>query len=814
MDISKILKVMTPEEKAALVQGTDFMYTNPIPRFDIPSLCLCDGPHGLRKQLTEKDNGVSLSEPATSFPTAATVANSWNKDNLYQMGKAIGEECKYYDVHILLGPAINIKRNPLCGRNFEYYSEDSLLTSELASSFVDGLQSQNVGACLKHFAINSQENYRFNGNCVIDERTAREIYLKAFERIVKKSQPASIMCAYNKINEEYCSENKWLLTDVLRNEWGFKGFTMTDWGAANNRIKGIKSGLELEMPGSVSYLRKQVCDGIKNGQLEEESINLACSRILEAINKYGFNKNTASFNIENHSSIAEKIAIDSAVLLKNDNDSLPLKKEEEIYIVGELFEKMRFQGSGSSMINPTSIISPKNAFDKRDINYKYNKGYKTFDLKTDKKLLKKAINESKDIEKVIVFAGLTDSTESEGGDRKNMSLVQNQIDLINELVKAHKKIVLVLFGGSPFELPFEKDIEAILHMYLPGQCGGEACAQLLFGEACPSGKLAETWPEKYQDVLYANSYSKTIQELYKESIYVGYRRYDKSDIKPRYPFGFGLSYTKFDYSDFKVIQAKNKIDVICKIKNVGNYDGAEIVQLYVRNNKNSSVFKAEKELRTFSKIYLKKLEQKEAKMTFDLNDLCYYNVDENRWVLESGTYEVLVAASSVDVKFKKEFEVEGETLKSPYSKDVLEEYQIAKEVSDTTFEHLIGRQIPEVPKLYPFNIDTRFGDFREKLSGKILFSMVSMVSKIQLLKAKMMKDGIKKENTIKGAHFLYKIFETNCIRSLSFSAGDSMPYNLGEFFVDFGNAHYIKAFKRLSKPYIAPKLPKDENKEN
>ncbi len=814
MDISKILKAMTPEEKAALVQGTDFMYTNPIPRLDVPSLCLCDGPHGLRKQLTEKDNGVSLSEPATSFPTAATVANSWNKDNLYQMGKAIGGECKYYDVHILLGPAINIKRNPLCGRNFEYYSEDPLLTSELASSFVDGLQSQNVGACLKHFAINSQENYRFNGNCVIDERTAREIYLKAFERIVKKSQPASIMCAYNKINEEYCSENKWLLTNILRNEWGFKGFTMTDWGAANNRIKGIKSGLELEMPGSVSYLRKQVCDGIKNGQLEEENINLACSRILEAVNKYGFNKNTGSFNIENHSFIAEQIATDSAVLLKNYNESLPLMKEEEIYIVGELFEKMRFQGSGSSMINPTSIISPKNAFDKRDINYKYNKGYKTFDLKSDKKLLKKTINESKDFEKVIVFAGLTDSTESEGGDRKNMSLAQNQIDLINELVKAHKKIVLVLFGGSPFELPFEKDIEAILHMYLPGQCGGEACAQLLFGEACPSGKLAETWPERYQDVLYANSYSKTIQELYKESIYVGYRRYDKSDIKPRYPFGFGLSYTKFDYSDFKLIQAKNKIDVICKIKNVGNYDGAEIVQLYVRNNKNSSVFKAEKELRTFSKVYLKKLEQKEVKMTFDLNDLCYYNVDENRWVLESGTYEVLVAASSVDVKFKKEFEVEGETLKSPYPKDVLEEYRIAKEISDATFEHLIRRQIPEVPKLYPFNIDTRFGDFREKLSGKILFSMVSMVSKIQLLKAKMMKDGIKKENTIKGAHFLYKIFETNCIRSLSFSAGDSLPYNLGEFFVDFGNAHFIKAFKRLSKPYIAPKLPKDENKEN
>ena len=814
MDIPKILKALTPEDKAALVQGTDFMYTNSIPKLNVPSLCLCDGPHGLRKQLGEKDNGVSLSEPATAFPTAATVANSWNKNNLYIMGEAIGEECRFYNVHILLGPAINIKRNPLCGRNFEYYSEDQLLTGELASSFVDGLQSQNVGACLKHFAVNSQENYRFNGNCVMDERTAREIYLKAFEMIVKKSQPASIMCAYNKINEEYCSENKWLLDDVLRNEWGFKGFTMTDWGAANNRIKGIQNGLDLEMPGSVSFLRKQVFDAIKNGTLEDKYIDLTCSRILEAINKYGFNEKTNSFNIEKHSIIAENIATDSAVLLKNNENTLPLNKDEEIYIVGDLFEKMRFQGSGSSMINPTSTITPKDAFDKRNIKYVYNKGYKSSITKTNKKLFKKAIIESKKYEKIVIFAGLTDLTESEGGDRENMNIAQNQLDLINALIKEKKKIILVLFGGSPIDLPFENNIDSILHMYLPGQYGGEACAKLLFGEACPSGKLAETWPMKYEDVLYANNYSKSIQELYKESVYIGYRKFDKSNIKPRYPFGFGLSYTKFDYSDLKVIKTKNKINVSCKIKNIGDCDGAEIVQLYVKNNKNSSVFKAEKELKAFSKVYLKKLEQKEVNMTFEINDLCYYNIDEKRWILESGTYEILVAASSIDIKLKEPIEIEGEIVKSPYSKEVLEEYEIPKEVSNEVFEGLIKRKIPEIPKIIPFTTDTRFGDFRKTLSGKLLFKMVTMVSKIQLIKAKMMKDGIKKENSIKGAHFLYKIFETNCIRSLSFSAGDSMPYNLGEFFVNFGNGHYIKAFKKLSKPYIAPKLPKDENKEN
>ena len=814
MDISKILKAMTPEDKAALVQGTDFMYTNSIPKLGVPSLCLCDGPHGLRKQVKEKDNGVSLSEPATAFPTAATVANSWNKDNLYKMGEAIGEECRFYNVHVLLGPAINIKRNPLCGRNFEYYSEDPLLTGELASSFINGVQSQNVGACVKHFAVNSQENYRFNGNCVIDERTAREIYLKAFEIIVKKSKPASIMCAYNKINEEYCSENKWLLNDILRNEWGFKGFTITDWGAANNRIKGIKNGLDLEMPGSVSFLRKQVFDAIKNGTLEHQYIDLACSRILEAVNKYGFNKKTKSFNIENHSVIAENIATDSAVLLKNNENFLPLNKDEELYIVGELFERMRFQGSGSSMINPTSTITPKNAFDNRNIKYVYNKGYKSSLIKTNKKLFKKALEESKKYEKVVVFAGLTDLTESEGGDREDMNIAQNQLDLINALIKENKKIILVLFGGSPIELPFENKIEAILHMYLPGQHGGEACCKLLFGEACPSGKLAETWPEKYKDVLYANNYSKSTQELYKESIYVGYRRYDKTNIKPRYPFGFGLSYTKFEYSDLKVIKNENKVEVSCKIKNVGNCDGAEIVQLYVKNNKNSSVFKTDKELKAFSKVYLKKLEQKDVKMTFDINDLYYYNINENRWVLESGTYEILVAASSIDLKLKEVIDIEGETIKSPYPKKVLEEYENPKEVSDEVFEDLIKRSIPEIPKSYPFTIDTRFGDFRKTLSGKLLFKMLTMVSKIQLIKAKMMKEGIKKENSIKGANFLYKIFETNCIRSLSFSAGDSMPYNLGEFFVDFGNGHYIKAFKRLSKPYIAPKLPKDENKEN
>ena len=813
MDIPKIIDAMTPEEKAALVQGTNFMYTNSIPRLKVPSLCMCDGPHGLRKQIVAKDNGVSLSEPSTAFPTASTVANSWNKENLYKMGKAIGEECKFYNVHVLLGPAINIKRNPLCGRNFEYFSEDPLLTGELASSFVDGIQSEKVGACVKHFAINSQENYRFNGNSVIDERTAREIYLKAFEIIIKKAHPASIMCAYNKINEEYCSENKWLLNDVLRKEWGFSGFTMTDWGAANNRIKGIKNGLDLEMPGSVSYLRKQVFDGINDGTLEKKYIDLSCSRILEAVTKFGFNEKSKSSNKENHNVIAENIATDSAVLLKNNNNCLPLNKDEEFYIVGELFEKMRFQGSGSSMINPTSTVSPKEAFEKRNIKYTYNKGYKSSLIKTDKKLLSKAINESFKFEKVIVFAGLTDFTESEGGDRNNMSLGQNQLDLINALIKKNKKIILVLFGGSPIELPFEKDIDAILDMYLPGQQGGEACAKLLFGEACPSGKLAESWPEKYENVLYANEYSKSIQELYKESIYVGYRRYDKSSIKPRYPFGFGLSYTKFEYLDLKVEKSKDKIDVSCRIKNAGDYDGAEIIELYIKNNDNSSVFKAEKELRSFSKVYLKKLEQKEVSMSFNINDLCYYNINEKRWILESGTYEILIGASSTDIRLKKPIEIEGETIKSPYSEDVLKEYKNPKEISDDTFEKLINRKIPKIPKIRPFTIETRFGDFRKTLSGRLLFKMVTMVSSIQLLKAKMMKEGIKKENSIKGAHFLYKIFETNCIRSLTFSAGDSLPYNLGEFFVEFGNGHYIKAFKKLSKPYIAPKLPKEENKE-
>lgn len=792
---------LTDRERAALLQGTDFMYTSGVPRQSIPRLAMADGPHGLRKQIGGGDNGVSKSEPATAFPTAACVASSWNPENAEKIGRAIGEECRYYGVHMLLGPGVNIKRNPLCGRNFEYYSEDSLLAGKFGAAFVRGVQSMGVSACLKHFALNNQENFRFVGNSVADERAIREIYLKPFETAVKEGKPGAVMSSYNRINGTFASENKWLLTDVLRDEWGFDGIVMSDWGGTHDRIAGIRAGEDLEMPGDTAVSLKKVYDALSDGSLSGDEANACVTRILAATEKFATASKTESFDRDGHAELAARVAADSAVLMKN-NGTLPLDGTKPLCVIGELFEKMRYQGSGSSMISPTKVVSHKDAFDARGIKYGYARGYSAGVDPAEGEPIAEAVALAEKYDTVLLYLGLTDLAESEGGDRAHMRLPDDQLKLVNALIKTGKKIVVVLSGGSPVELPFADGVNTILNLYLPGQCGGEAGARLLFGEANPSGKLAETWYKHYADVPYGEEYSKKANEFYKESVFVGYRYAKTAKVSPAFPFGFGLSYTDFEYKNLAVTSENGVVTAVLTVRNTGNRDGAEVVQLYVKNNENSAVFKPESELRAFRKVYLKAGEETVVTLSCALSELSFWNIKTNSWTLENGEYTIEVGASSEDIRLTAPLTVaEGVTATSPYPDSVNEKMKGAKPVDNAAFADLLGTPLPDEPPVLPLTMESRFCDFRKTFMGRILYNAVCGVAKRQLKKAKKLPARPERDNRIKGAIFLQRIFDTNCVRTLSLSAGKSMPWNIAEGFVQLGNGHLIRGIAAMCQSY-------------
>ena len=792
---------LTKKEKSALLQGTDFMYTCGVSRLGVPRLAMADGPHGLRKQIGGGDNGVSKSEPATAFPTAACVASSWNPENAEQIGRVIGEECRYYGVHMLLGPGVNIKRNPLCGRNFEYYSEDPLLAGKFGAAFVRGVQSMGVSACLKHFALNNQENFRFVGNSVADERAMREIYLKPFETAVKEGKPGAVMSSYNRINGTFASENKWLLTDVLRTEWGFDGIVMSDWGGTHDRIAGIRAGEDLEMPGDTAVSLKKVYDALRDGSLSGDEANACVSRILAATEKFATASKTESFDLEGHAELAACVAADSAVLMKNDG-TLPLDSTKPLCVIGELFEKMRYQGSGSSMISPTKVVTHKDAFDARGIKYEYARGYSAGVDPAEGEPIAEALALAGKYDIVLLYLGLTDLAESEGGDRAHMRLPDDQLELVNALMKTGKKIVIVLSGGSPVELPFADGVNAVLNLYLPGQCGGEAGARLIFGEVNPSGKLAETWYKHYADVPYGDEYSKKYNEFYKESVFIGYRYAKTAKKKPAFPFGFGLSYTAFEYKNLAVTKENGVATATLTVRNTGSRDGAEVVQLYVKNNEASAAFKPESELRAFAKVYLKAGEEKAVTLSFALSELAFWNVKENAWTLENGEYTAEVGASSEDIRMIAPLTVtEGVTATLPYPDSVNEKMKGAKPIDNAVFADLLGTPLPEDEPVLPLTMESRFCDFQKKFMGKILYNAVCGVAKRQLKKAKKMPAGPERDNRIKGAIFLQRIFDTNCVRTLSLSAGRSMPWNIAEGFVQLGNGHFIRGIAAMCQSY-------------
>ena len=657
-DIKAIISQMTLEEKAGMCSGYDFWHLKSVERLGIPRIMVSDGPHGLRKQAAEADHlGINESIKAVCFPTACATACSFDRDLLETMGTALGNECQAENVSVILGPAVNIKRSPLCGRNFEYFSEDPYLASHIASAQIKGIQSKHVGTSIKHFAANNQEFRRMSASSEIDERTFREIYLGAFETAIKEAKPYTVMCSYNQVNGEFASENHRLLTEILRDEWGFEGFVVSDWGAVNERVKGLKAGLDLEMPGGNTTTDSEIIAAIQDGSLDEAILDQTVERILNIIFKYSDNRIETEFDREKDHALARKVAEESIVLLKNDDHILPLPKTgKKIAFIGKFAQKPRFQGGGSSNINSFKIPSALEAV--KDIAaVTYAKGYETKEDVVDEALLTEAVQTAKEADIAVIFAGLPDAFECEGYDREHMRMPECQNRLISEIAKVQENVIVVLHNGSPVEMPWVNDVKGILECYLCGQAVGEASVNILFGNTNPSGKLAETFPVKLEDnpsYLYFPGDGKTVE--YREGVFVGYRYYEKKKLPVLFPFGHGLSYTIFEYSDMKLssdsIKDTDILTVSLKVKNTGNVAGKEAVQLYVADKTNSAN-RPVKELKNFTKVFLEPGEEKTVTMELDKRSFAWYCEELHDWYAATGEYEIMACASSADVRLTK-----------------------------------------------------------------------------------------------------------------------------------------------------------------
>lgn len=692
LDVKKLVNELTLEEKASLCSGADFWHTKAIDRLNIPAAMVSDGPHGIRKQESLADHmGVAESIKAIGFPTASAMACSFDRDLLHKVGDALGEECVAEDLAVLLGPGINMKRSPICGRNFEYYSEDPVVAGELGAAFVNGVQEHGVGTSLKHFAANNQEWRRMSISAEIDERTLREIYLAAFETVVKKAQPWTIMCSYNRINGVYSCENDWLLNKVLRDEWGFEGLVMTDWGAMDERVPSLKAGLDLEMPDCHGETDKLIVKAVQSGELEESVLDTAVERILTMVDKYltarkGIDPASMvhplpssverGYDVAAHHALARTTAEQSAVLLKNE-DILPLQKDKKIAFIGEFAKVPRIQGGGSSHINNTSIES---ALDAAGDSVSYAQGFHIDEETTDETLLQEAITLAKESDVAVIFAGLPDSFESEGFDRTHLNMPANQNELIARISEVQPNVVVVLHSGSPIAMPWLDKVAGVLQMYLAGQASGGAAVNLLFGDATPCGKLAETFPLHLEDnPSYLNFPGNREKICYQEGVFIGYRYYDKKKMDVLFPFGYGLSYTDFTYSNMKVtVNGKNAADVdviketdeivvTADITNTGNCDGAEIVQLYIKNPVVYEI-RPEKELRDFAKVFLKAGETKTVTFTLNARAFSYYETRIHDWYAESGDYEILLAPSSRDIRLQDTVSITG-SKKIPFVAD-------------------------------------------------------------------------------------------------------------------------------------------------
>ncbi len=663
--IQSLVSRMTLEEKAALCSGKDTWTTKPIDRLNIPSIWMTDGPHGLRKSVSSSGFEGEI-VPATSFPSASSLAASWDTPLIEKMGRAIGKECQANQVQIILGPGINMKRSPLNGRNFEYYSEDPVLAGEMGAAFINGVQSMRVGTSLKHFAVNNQEFERMVISAEVDERPLREIYLRGFEIAVTKAHPWTVMASYNKINSVYSSENPYLLNDILRNDWGFKGIVVSDWGAVNNRVEGIRARMDLQMPGDGGLSDKKIVEAVKQGKLSETDLNLVVSDLLRIILKAKANeKQGVTYDKEQHHLLARRIGSECIVLLKNDGKILPLDNRtlKKVAVIGLFAKEPRFLGGGSSSLRPTKIDIPYDEMAKLAGNgtqLTFADGYSKNDS-IDDQIINNAVKNAKDADVAVIFAGLPSNYESEGYDRKNLDLPPNHNKLIEAVAAAQKNVVVVLFNGSPVIMPWLSNVKAVVEGGLNGQATGGAIADVLFGVVNPSGKLAETYPKRLEDnPSFINFPGENKKVRYGEGLFIGYRYYDAKKIVPLFPFGYGLSYTTFSYSDLKVSAKQIKdtipLEVSLKVKNTGNVAGKEVVQLYV-SEKECSLQRPIKELKAFKKVSLDPGQEKVVTFTLGFRDFAFYNPAVKDWMVESGDFDILVGASSTDIKLKKTVDV-------------------------------------------------------------------------------------------------------------------------------------------------------------
>ncbi|CAD0183958.1 Thermostable beta-glucosidase B [Ruegeria sp. THAF57] len=724
---SDILHSLSVEEKAALCSGEDFWSLKSLDRHGIGPLMVTDGPHGLRKQKGAADHmGFNHSVPATCFPTASALAATWNTDLMSEIGRALGAECRHEGVSVLLGPGINIKRHPTCGRNFEYFSEDPYVSGKLAAALVEGLQSEGVGACVKHFAANNQETQRMVIDTLVDERTLREIYCPAFETVVKEAQPWSVMCAYNRLNGTFCSDSDYLLNKVLRQDWGFEGLVMTDWGGQNDRVEGVKAGMDLEMPGNKGVNDARIAWAVRSGQLSEADLDKTVLRILKLMLAATDRKDgTAHVDMQAHHDLARRAAEESAVLLKNDGGLLPLKAIGKIAVIGGFAETPRFQGAGSSQVNPWKLDTPLDAlrtYLEPNAEVSFARGFDADTAEDDPTLIAAAVEAAQNADKVVLLAGLTARFEAEGVDRDTLALPAQVNRLVEAVTKVNPNTVVILSNGSAIEMPWINEVQAVMTLQLAGQAGANALPRILFGDVSPSGKLAETYPMAMEDCASdAHFPGEPRRVIYREGLNIGYRYFVTYDVPVQFPFGHGLSYTRFQYSDLKLhiggAAGEAKVVAELTVTNTGNRAGAEIVQFYVRDQVCSQP-RPKRELKGFHKVMLEPGESKTVRMDLPSRAFSFYDVARADWVTEDGDFDILVGASVTDIRLSGKV-----TLKTgnPARRPTPERPAIS--MSDAQFTGQGGVLIPQ-DKTRPFTPLSTLHELQETRLGRLLFRKV------------------------------------------------------------------------------------------
>ncbi|HPP31019.1 MAG TPA: glycoside hydrolase family 3 C-terminal domain-containing protein [Soehngenia sp.] len=790
----KIIERLDLDEKINLLSGKNFWQLNEVPQIKFQSIMLTDGPHGLRKQEESADNlGLNKSVKATCFPTASCLASSWDEELLYKVGEYLGEECQSEKVSVLLGPGVNLKRSSLCGRNFEYYSEDPLLSGKMAKSWINGLQSKQIGASLKHFAANNQEFYRMVSDSIIDERTLHELYLKGFEIAVKESNPWTVMSSYNYINGVRTGESKELLTDILRNEWGFDGTVVSDWTAVDDKVASIKAGLDLEMPGNNGLFNQEVKRALKSGELTMEELDKSVLNVLKLIEKAQVNLNNEhkAYDKAQHHEFAKKVASECIVLLKNDNSILPLTTDKKVALIGKFAKSPRYQGSGSSQINPTKLSFAYEEFQKRlGENLIYADGYDLKNDNVDHNKLKEAIETASKADVAVLMVGLPDSYESEGFDRKHLNLPESHNILIKEISKVQKNIVVVLSNGAPVTMPWKNDVDGIVEQYLAGQASGEAITDIIFGDVNPSGKLAETFPMSLESVPSTHFFpGEPRQVQYREGLYVGYRGLDSFNAEVLFPFGHGLSYTNFEYSDLKTDKLTYGKDDLVKvsfnIRNTGDKTGKEICQLYVEKV-DSNVYRPVRELKDFVKVELKPGELKQIVLHLKVSDLFVFQ--NGKFRVEAGKYIIYVGASSRDIRLSSEILIKSDDV---VADDKLDKYKnIAPNYvfSQNDFEKLLGRPIPKPAASKPYTRNSTLGEIKDNFIGRKIVGIVEkQVSKLSA----------GEENTM--SNMIDAMIYQMPLRTLASFSGGSISLNRIDGLINLMNRNYLTGIGKIIK---------------